>query len=175
MSYEPPPRRYPKAPFERRTWAFVIDFLAIWFISSFAPVFGRWLVFLGLWMVNRVVIAERNRGQSLGHWALDLTVISLRFERIPALIDFTKREGLLAIAAMLAMVGLTVNLSNGVLMLMLLSPVLVDCGLALSDEEFSQAFHDRLADTMVIQSARGFSLDLKLKKLLGQIQENMRK
>ena len=60
-------------------------------------------------------------------------------------------------------------------MLLLLAPILVDCSLALLDEENNLAFHDRVADTFACQAERGFSLDLRAKKIFGQIQRNMRK
>jgi len=42
----------------------------------------------------------------------------------------------------------------------------VDCGFAFVDNDFRQAFHDRIASTVVIQTRRGYSLDIKLKKIV---------
>ncbi|XTZ12400.1 MAG: RDD family protein, partial [cyanobacterium endosymbiont of Rhopalodia inflata] len=44
-------------------------------------------------------------------------------------------------------------------------PLLVDCGIVLGDQELNQAFHDRIAGTIMVQTNRGFSLDLRLKRL----------
>ena len=167
-------KRFPKVPIERRMGAFAIDFVTIWFVSSFFGKSGGWLVFLIAWSVMRIVVAERNQGQSLGRYALDLTVIDYRYNRVPDLLTLGKREGILGFTAMLAAVGLQ-NFGNGLLLLFLATPVLVDCLLALADEELNRAFHDRIAQTIVIQTQRGFSLDLRLKKLIVTIRQNMRK
>ena len=58
-------------------------------------------------------------------------------------------------------------------MLLLMLPLFIDCGLALGDPEYSQAFHDRVAGTLVIESDRGFSLDLRLKEWLDEIAYKM--
>ena len=60
-------------------------------------------------------------------------------------------------------------------MLLLLAPLLIDCSLAFLDDEYNLAGHDRIANTLMIQTERGFSLDLRLKKIFGQIQRNMRR
>jgi hypothetical protein len=51
---------------------------------------------------------------------------------------------------------------------------LVDCGLALLDTQRQQAGHDRLARTLIVESRRGYSLDLKLKKLFAQVQRRVK-
>jgi len=53
--------------------------------------------------------------------------------------------------------------------------LVADCCSALADEEAQQAFHDRIARTIVIQTRRGFSLDLRLKKLVAQVRRHMQK
>ncbi|MGK7913927.1 MAG: RDD family protein [Prochloraceae cyanobacterium] len=172
---KPPYKPYPKVPIKRRAGAFFIDFVTVWFVSSIA---GNWLlqlfVFILSWLILRVVVVEKNKGQSLGRWALDMKVIDPRFNRIPDLLTLTKREAIVGFAASLATLGLTINVSNSLSMLMLMLPLLLDCGLALSDVEYSQAFHDRLADTLIIETERGFSLDLRLQQLLDEIKEKMR-
>jgi hypothetical protein len=170
-------RRYPKVPIDRRIGAFAIDFLSVWFVSSFfaSNLFFQWLVFLPAWLIMRVIIAEKNWGQSLGRWAFDIKVIDLRFNRIPDLLTLTKREIILGVASALAIAGLQINFRNGLSMLLLLAPLLVDCSLAFLDEETNLAGHDRVAQTFLVQTERGFSLDLRIKKIFGQIQGRMRK
>jgi uncharacterized RDD family membrane protein YckC len=170
-------RRYPKVPIERRVGAFAIDFLAVWFVSSFfaSNLFLQWLVFLLIWLAMRVLLAEKNRGQTLGRWALDTKVIDPRFNRIPDLITLSKREIIVGFAGALAVCGLQINVRNGLSMLFLLTPLLIDCALAFTDEELNQAFHDRVAQTLMIQTERGFSLDLRLKKIVVQIKRRMQK
>jgi uncharacterized RDD family membrane protein YckC len=167
-------RRYPKVPIERRAYAFLIDFVAVWFFSSFFGNFG-WLVFIITWFVSRVIVVERNQGQSLGSWALDMKVIDGRFNKIPNFVSLAKREGIVGLSALVAKIGLNIGLLNPISMLLLISPLLIDCGMALADEELNQAWHDRFADTIMIQTQRGFSLDLHLKKLFAELRQTMRK
>lgn len=164
-------RRFPKAPVERRAYAFLIDFVTVWLLSSFVGVALQWLVFILAWLALRVIVVEKNKGQSLGHWALDIKVVDARFNKIPDLVTLAKREGIVGLAAMLAMIGLTINFRNGISMLLLITPLLADFGVALSDEEMNQAFHDRISETIVISTRRGFSLDLRLKKVFAKIKE----
>ena len=170
-------RRYPKVPINRRIGAFAIDFLSVWFISAFfaSNLFFQWLVFLTTWMIFRVIIADKNQGQSLGRWAFDTQVVDPRFERLPELLALGKRELMLGCGAALAIAGLQINARNGLSMLLLLAPLLIDCSLAFLDDEYNLAGHDRIANTLMIQTERGFSLDLRLKKIFGQIQRNMRR
>ncbi len=158
-------RRFPKVPIDRRAYAFLLDFVTVWFLSSFFKEWVKDLVFLVIWLILRVIIVEKNKGQSLGSWSFDIKVIDLRFQRVPGLKELTKREAILGFAAMLAMVGLNINFKNGLSMLIFITPLIIDCGLAIGDEEYNQAFHDRISNTIVIQTKRGFSLDLRLKKL----------
>ena len=175
-SDKPVSRYFPKVPIERRAAAFLIDFVAVWLVSGF---FGigiiRWLVFLFAWLALRVIWVERNHGQSLGRWALDMKMIDARDKKIPDLVTLAKREGIIGFAALLAMIGLNINLSNAISMILLISPLVADCSIALADEEYQQAFHDRIAGTVVIQSRRGFSLDLRAKKVLAQLRDRVRK
>ena len=166
-------RRFPKVPLERRAYAFLIDFLSVWLLSSFAGPALQWLVFIVAWLTLRVIVVEKNKGQSLGHWALDMKVIDARFNKIPGLLELGKREGILGLAALLAMLGLNINFRNAISMILLISPLLADCGMALADEERNQAFHDRQAGTVVIQTRRGFSLDLRLKKWVSELKHKL--
>ncbi|MGK7876948.1 MAG: RDD family protein [Xenococcaceae cyanobacterium] len=175
VNEKPVYRRFPKVPIERRTAAFLIDFVTVWLVSSLAGIALQWLVFILAWLALRVLVVEKNQGQSLGRWALDMKVIDARFNKIPGLVALAKREGIICFGAFLAMIGLNINFRNGISMLLLISPLLADCGFAFADEQLSQAFHDRIAQTIVIQTRRGFSLDLRLKKLLAQLKHNMRR
>ncbi|MDJ0636133.1 MAG: RDD family protein [Xenococcaceae cyanobacterium MO_188.B29] len=165
----------PKVPFERRISAFLIDFVVIWLLSSFFGAF-QWLIFLLAWLGMRVVLVDKNQGQSLGRWALDIRVIDFRYERMPELMSLTKREGIVGFAAMLAMYGFQNSFAQGILYLLILNiPLLVDCVAALVDADFNQALHDRFTDTMIVPSQRGFSLDLRLKKIFAELKKNMQK
>jgi uncharacterized RDD family membrane protein YckC len=168
---EPIYNRFPKVPIERRTAAFVIDFLGVWLVSSFVPsMLFQMLVFMLLWLGLRVLMVSSNQGQSLGRWALDIKVLDAK-GKIPGLITLAKREGIVGFCALLAMIGLRIGLANGISLLLLISPLAADCGVAFADAEAQQAFHDRIAKTFIIQSRRGFSLDLRLKKLFAQVRQ----
>lgn len=172
---EPGNSDFPKVPFERRIGAFVIDFMAVWFLSSFFGAF-QWLIFLLAWLGMRVVLVDKNQGQSLGRWALDMKVLDFRYERMPDLTSLAKREGMVGFAAMLAMYGFQDGLLKGLLYMLLLNiPLLVDCLAALVDGDFNQALHDRFTDTMIVPTQRGFSLDLRLKKIFAELKKNMQK
>ena len=166
-------RRFPKVPVDRRAYAFLLDFVTVWFLSSFFKGLVKDLVFLVVWLILRVIIVEKNKGQSLGSWSFDIKVIDLRFLRVPGLKELAKREAIVGFAAMLAMVGLNINFKNGLSMLIFITPLIIDCGLAIGDEEYNQAFHDRVSNTIVIQTKRGFSLDLRLNKLWKIIKEKI--
>ena len=175
MSIEPVHKRFPKVPIERRAFAFVIDFLAVWLVSSLlgVTIFIQVLVFTLAWLALRVVMVSSNQGQSLGRWALDMKVLDAKFAKIPGLLTLAKREGILGGCALLAMIGLNIGLANAISLLLLVTPLAVDCGSALADEEAQQAFHDRVAKTIVIQTRRGFSLDIRLKKIVAQLRRRM--
>ncbi|MEQ8970474.1 MAG: RDD family protein [Coleofasciculus sp. C1-SOL-03] len=175
--FEPIHKRFPQVPIERRFYAFLIDFVAVWLISSMAGgnPFLQMLVFIALWFGLRVVLVSNNQGQSLGRWALDMKVLDANYGKLPGLLTLTKREGILGVCALLAMVGLNIGFANGISMLLLIAPLGVDCGIALSEPETQQAFHDRIAQTLVIQTRRGFSLDLRMKRWVAQIRRRMQK
>jgi uncharacterized RDD family membrane protein YckC len=163
-------RRFPKAPLERRVGAFLIDFILVWLLSSMATgnILLQFLTFFLGWFGARVLVVENNQGQSIGTWCLDLKVIDLRYRKVPALVDLAKREAIVGFGAFLATIGLNINVLNPLSMLLLLTPLTIDCCVGLADDRLSQAFHDRFANTTIIQTRRGFSLDLRLKKLYYQ-------
>lgn len=177
MYDKPTTRRLPRVPIDRRAWAFLIDFITVWLITSLVGNNILQLpVFIIAWLGLRVLVVDRNQGQSLGRWALDMKIIDARFpNKIPNLVSLGKREGVLGFAAFLAMIGLNIGLTNALSMLLFVSPLLFDCGAAIADEQLNQAFHDRFAETIIIQSRRGFSLDLRCKKIVAEIKRSMRK
>jgi uncharacterized RDD family membrane protein YckC len=158
----PPP--IPRAPLERRAYAYLLDFVTIWLFSSLANGLVQVLIFAIGWVGLRIILVSANQGQSLGSWAFDLKVVNLRWRRLPGILELSQREGILGGASYLAMLGLNINFRNGVTFLLLIAPLAADCALAIAEEGLNQAFHDRVAGTVVLASKRGFSLDLRLKK-----------
>ena len=176
MYLEPSPeRRYPKVPLERRAYAFLLDFITVWLISSFFIGFFQVIVFIVTWFGLRVILVEKNKGQSLGRWAFDLKIIDGKFNKIPGIVELAKREGIASFAALLAMFGLNIGFANPLSMLLLTTPLLVDCAFVLADEEISQAFHDKIAGTIIVPTRRGFSLDLRIKKLWYEVKRKLKK
>ncbi len=174
--YRPVVQRFPRVPFKRRFYAFALDFCLVWLGSSFVgagPVQG--FVFVSLWLVLRVVVVDRNAGQSLGMWCLDIKVMGLRFRRVPDVYTLGKRELTLGIEAGLAMTGLNLFFFNPFTTLLLVSPIVIDCALAYTDEQFNQAIHDRLFDTVMIQTKRGYSLDVRIGRLLAEVRQRMQR
>jgi hypothetical protein len=53
--------------------------------------------------------------------------------------------------------------------MLLLLPLAIDCSVANFDPQLQQAFHDRIAGTMVVATRRGYSLDLKVKRWVAQL------
>lgn len=177
MAIEPVHKRFPQVPLQRRAAAFLIDFVCVWLISSVLAGLGisELFVFPLVWLVWRVVIVARNQGQSLGRWALDMKVLDARFSRIPQLLTLTKREAITGFLSLLAVFGFKIGLANSLSLLLLMVPILVDWGTVMADGESRQAFHDRIARTLVIQTNRGFSLDLRVRRILAQVTSTMRK
>ncbi|NET55504.1 MAG: RDD family protein [Symploca sp. SIO2E6] len=176
MNVKPVYKRFPLVPIERRAGAFLIDFVSVWLLSSFlgGNIWLQGIVFLLLWLGLRVILVSSNQGQTLGRWALDMKILDAQFAKMPSMLALTQREGILGFCSLLAMIGLSINLANAISMLLLISPLAADCGVALTDAEAQQAFHDHVAQTIVIQTRRGFSLDLRLKKWFAEFKSRMR-
>jgi uncharacterized RDD family membrane protein YckC len=168
--------RVPKAPVGRRIGAFAADFMAVWIIS--VPFTGAgWLqglVFCFSWIILRVILPANNRGQSPGRWLFDLKVLEARANRIPTLLNLMQRESVAGLAALLLAAGLGIGLTNGITLVMCITPLMVDGAIAFGDSDYRQAGHDRLAATIIAQTQRGFSLDLRIKKFVAKMRRSMR-
>lgn len=174
--YRPVPKSFPRVPFERRFYAFLIDFVTVWLGSSFAGTgLVQGIVFFLLWLVVRVVVVDRNQGQSLGMWCMDIKVIALRFRRVPDVYTLAKREGVIGFGAVLAMAGFNSFFINPFSTLLLVSPLVADCAIAYTDEQYNQAVHDRLFDTVMIQTKRGCSLDILIRRGLDEVRRRVRR
>jgi len=168
--------RLPKGGIWQRGAALLIDFVGAWLLSATLggnqPV-AQGFVFLVAWFCLRVVVVDRNQGQSLGHWALDMKIIDGKLGKVPLFSELLKREGVVGLGALLAMFALG-NWWRNIGMVLLLLPLAIDCSLALSDPVFRQTFHDRLARTVVIYTHRGYSLDHKVQKWFAQVRRRMK-
>jgi uncharacterized RDD family membrane protein YckC len=176
-------KHYPKAEIGRRGMALGLDFLGVWLISSalgsssIGIQFTQILVFICAWLVLRVLVAYNNQGQSLGRWAFDLKVLEVEngqvVGRIPQLQALLQREAIIGGGALCISIAIA-NIWANPTAILLIIPVAIDCGAALSDNQMRQALHDRYARTIIVSSRRGFSLDLKIKRLVGKVRRNMR-
>lgn len=174
-SNKPVPRRFPRAPLERRIYAYALDLFVVWLLSALVGIaLLQLLVFVGGWFAMRVFVVSRYRGQSLGRWAFDLVLVDADRGRIPDLMTLSKREGIAGGAAFLAIIGLQFGLPNAFSAVLLAAPLGADLVIALADEDYQQAFHDRFANTLVVPSRRGYSLDLRLKRWTEQLLTRVR-
>jgi uncharacterized RDD family membrane protein YckC len=168
----------PKVSVGRRAAAFCIDGIAVWLPSLLlgSNAIVQTIFFVLLWLILRVAIVRKNQGQSLGRWALDMKIADTRFQRTPGVQELCKREALLGFCAALAFAGIAGLTSTNAAVLLLMLPLAIDCSVALtSAERFPQAFHDRLGGTIVVGTRRGYSLDIKVRRLLDQVQSNVRR
>jgi hypothetical protein len=105
-----------------------------------------------------------------------MKVLDTRYQRTPGILELSKREGLLAFAGSLAMIGMSNLTSGNASVLLLIMPLFLDFTVALVDiERYQQAFHDRVAQTIVVGSMRGYSLDIKLKFLVDEAKRYVRR
>ncbi len=166
--------RLPRVKIWRRGAAFCIDLFGAWLISVLfaarAGLIVESILFFVIWLVLRVALVSKNQGQSLGRWCLDMRVAETRKGRVPDLQALLKREGSLGLCALLAVLSFsnpTLIWNGGFLPLFI--PLAIDVGVAVADSRYRQALHDRLGQTVVVQTRRGYSLDLKIKKLLAEV------
>lgn len=175
MPAEIVPAYYPKVPLWRRGAALAIDALAIGLLSLMmgSSVAAIAVVFILGWLGMRVVLVARNRGQSLGRWALDMKIVDARRGGTPDLLTLTKREGAVGLGALLVWLGLLL-VSTAPWAILLFLPLAIDCSLAWVDGDRQQALHDQISQTRVVQTRRGYSLDLKLKRLIANTQRRVK-
>ncbi|MBD2199222.1 MULTISPECIES: RDD family protein [Calothrix] len=179
-----PQKHYPKAEIKRRAMALGLDFLVAWLISSLLRSnnpgiqFVQIFVFVIAWLVLRVLVAYNNQGQSLGRWAFDLKVLEVEqgqiIGRIPELLALVKRETIIGVSALFISIALG-NISTNPTAILLVLPLAIDCGAAFYDRQMHQALHDRYARTTIVSSRRGYSLDIKIKRIVENIQRNVRR
>lgn len=170
---------YPKVEFGRRGMALGIDFLCTWLVSSLlgSSQLGiqvvQILVFMIGWVILRVIVPFNNQGQSLGRYSLDMKVLEVERGKVPDLQALLKREGIIGLGALLVSIALG-NIIRNPTAILLLIPLAIDCGAAFSDTQKRQALHDRYTGTMIVSSRRGYSLDIKVKRLVDKWRRNVR-
>jgi uncharacterized RDD family membrane protein YckC len=175
-----PEKHFPKADVSRRGMALGVDFLGAWLLSSLlgSSELGiqivQILVFVIVWLITRVIVVYNNQGQSLGRWAFDIKVLEAERARVPELQALLKREAITGLGALLVSVALN-NIIRNPTAILLVIPLAIDCIPAFSDTQLQQALHDRYAGTMIVSSRRGYSLDIKFRRLLAIARRNVRR
>ncbi|MFN5871754.1 MAG: hypothetical protein ACK44G_04310, partial [Aphanizomenon sp.] len=113
----------------------------------------------------------------LGRWAFDLKILEVAngeiVNRIPQFQTLLLREGVICFSSLLLSIFLGNIILNPAAVVLLL-PLIIDGGAALSDTQRGQTFHDRFFQTIIISSQRGYSLDIKIKRLVEKFPRNMR-
>ena len=179
MPTEPAYTRFPRVQIWRRGVAFLIDFGGIWLLSSLLggnrPGFqaAQVVVFVVAWYGARVLLVYRNQGQSLGRWALDMKLLDAELGKAPSLQALYKREAVTGLGALLVAIALSSITKAGSVLLVV--PLAIDCGIALADTRARQTFHDRITRTVMVTTRRGYSLDIKVKRLVAEVRRYMRK
>lgn len=170
--------RFPRLQIWRRGVASLIDFVGIWLLSSLLggnrPGFqvAQVVVFVLAWWGARVLLVYGNQGQSLGRWALDMKVLDPELGKVPSMPSLAKREAVMGFCALLVAIALG-NIATNAAAVVLMVPLAIDCGFALSDNTQRQAIHDRIARTMIVSTRRGYSFDIKVKRLLAQLRRRV--
>ncbi|MDJ0674551.1 MAG: RDD family protein [Calothrix sp. MO_167.B42] len=174
-----PPQHFHQVDFRRRCMAFAMDFLGVWLVSStlgsnntgiqIVPI----LVFTIAWLILRVIIPYNNHGQSFGRWAFNMQVLEVGDTRIPDLPSLFKRETAVGLGALMISIAINNIIRNPTAILLIL-PLAIECSAALSDTKMRQTMHDRYANTMIVSSQRGYSLDIKFKRLVEKFRRNVR-
>ena len=184
----------PRSPMWRRGVATAIDAIGCWALGSMLGPAPHVVLFVVLWWLVRVAMVANNRGQSFGRLAMDIKVIEGqdfdltgvergRFERrsprIPTLLELTKREAIVGGEALLGFIALELMAQINPAALLAAAPVVADYVIAATDLDRRQALHDRVIDSIVVQTSRGLSLHIKgrrwFNQLLDQSERFMRK
>ncbi len=168
---------YTSVPLWKRGAALGVDFTAVGLISAFLgmSVAAQAILFIVGWLLMRVVVVSKKRGQSLGRWAFNMQVIDGQRGKTPDLMALAQREGLVALGTTLAFLGVTNFGPTAAWALLLFIPLGLDCGVAYANLDSGQAFHDQIAGTYVVQSRLGYSLDTKLKKIVADVQRRVKR
>ena len=167
----------PKVPTWRRCAALGIDFFLIGLLCIALGANGVTLLFVFMisWLACRVFVVSRNQGQSLGRWAFDIRVVDSQLNRTPRLLGLLKREGVMGLGAFLFLMGLGGLASGNAGILLLMLPIVIDGGAVLFDtSRHPQTVHDRIGQTIVIGSRRGYSLDLKIRYFIDKVKREMK-
>jgi len=172
MKTDPAYARYALAEVSQRLGALLLDLLSIWFLTELvealigvtdSSLLGLTLFCL-MWGIFRVLVVNRNQGQSFGRWLMSLRVVDYMYGKTAGVAALVRRELVILVAAFFFLETLTTTL-----VVFSWLPLVFDIAFAIADSEKRQSFHDRLSGTIVIQSRKGFQLDQRLTRIFGQV------
>jgi uncharacterized RDD family membrane protein YckC len=175
MDYEPAYSRLALARLAQRNAALFVDFIACAFLGQLIEALlglsnsGLGLTIFGIaWLINRVIVAGKNQGQSLGRWLLSIRVVDMTYGKTAGVLELLKREAVIYLGMAFVLAGFNYGGLTNTISLFALIPIIADGVIALADSERMQTLHDRLASTIVIACRKGLQLDQKITKLFGQ-------
>lgn len=177
MSSDLAPLPYPRVPTWRRSAALGVDFALVWLLCAVISAKGLvlFVLFALSWFACRVFVVYKNQGQSLGRWVFDIRVLDPQFNRTPNVLELTKREATIGLALFFALLGLNSLASGNAGVSLFIIPILIDGGAVLFDtSRYPQTVHDRLSQTIVVGSRRGYSLDIKIRRLIDKVKREMK-
>jgi hypothetical protein len=106
---------------------------------------------------------------------MDMRILDGARGGTPTMQDLTKRELGLGLVTFFAFWGITHISPTTAWALLLLIPLGIDASFAASGSEWGLTLHDRFAQTFIVESRRGYSLDLKVQKLVADLRDRMKK
>jgi uncharacterized RDD family membrane protein YckC len=179
MDFEPAYNRFSLAQMGQRVAASGIDIVVCLMLSSFLEALvgidvvsgAGELIFCFVWLFNRVLVPTKNQGQSVGRWAMNLRVVDVEFGKTANVVALARREATVLIAMLIWIASLD-SLTGAVILALI--PVVVDIAPAFVDIDRRQALHDKVGDTIVINSRKGFELERKLLSFFGQANKFVR-
>ncbi|MDX1978606.1 MAG: RDD family protein [Pseudanabaenaceae cyanobacterium bins.68] len=168
IDFEPAYTRLPLASLSARIGGFVIDFFACYLLALLLKELLGWgigaqFLFVPVWLSDRVLF----NGQSLGRWAMSLRVVNLNYGKPTGALLLLRRESLILVFLLLLLNSLDQNGMITSLTLFAPLPLVADLVFAAADTLKRQSVHDRLGESIVIFTRKGWQLDLKLTKWLG--------
>ncbi|NJK35854.1 MAG: RDD family protein [Oscillatoriales cyanobacterium SM2_2_1] len=172
MKTDPAYTRYALAEVGQRLGALLIDLLSIWFLTELVEAligvtdnsFLGLTIFCLMWGLFRILVVNRNQGQSFGRWLMSLRVVDYMYGKTAGVSALVRRELVILIAAFILLETITTTL-----VVFSWLPLAFDIAFAIADSAKRQSFHDRLSGTIVIQSRKGFQLDQRLTRIFGQV------